>query len=132
MRNNRWYCIRFSFAQITVVDFVAIAPPNFITFQSKSTDWLQLAQQQSLRITQVHQISPSVWNLVRDQGVGGSNPLSPTNYFQLLRAAARPQKPTPWFCTRFHRPLKRSDPHKYRTSALVQRAAPSTKSTTVV
>jgi hypothetical protein len=32
-----------------------------------------------------HQISMGFnrpWNLVRDQGVGGSNPLSPTIYFQ--------------------------------------------------
>jgi hypothetical protein len=39
----------------------------------------------SISITQEPQISTdvnNVWNLVRDQGVGGSNPLSPTNFFQ--------------------------------------------------
>ena len=46
------------------------------------------------------QISTSfdrLWNLVRDQGVGGSNPLSPTNYFQLLTATGTQvvSKPTP-------------------------------------
>jgi len=33
-------------------------------------------------------------NLVRDQGVGGSNPLSPTNCFQQLTAAPGTAKPT--------------------------------------
>ncbi len=32
--------------------------------------------------------------LVRDQGVGGSNPLSPTNYFQQLAEAATASNPT--------------------------------------
>jgi hypothetical protein len=31
-----------------------------------------------------------IWNLVRDQGVGGSNPLSPTIYFQSLASLRRP------------------------------------------
>ena len=43
-----------------------------------------------------------VEHLVRDQGVGGSNPLSPTKYFQLLTAEPGTQKPTPWLCPRFH------------------------------
>jgi len=34
------------------------------------------------------------WNLVRDQGVGGSNHLSPTNSFQRLTAICRKSKPT--------------------------------------
>ena len=38
-----------------------------------------------------------VEHLVRDQGVGGSNPLSPTNYFQRLIPSAEASKPTPWF-----------------------------------
>jgi hypothetical protein len=41
-----------------------------------------------------------VEHLVRDQGVGGSNPLSPTIYFQLLTAASGASKSTPWFCSR--------------------------------
>jgi hypothetical protein len=32
------------------------------------------------------------WNLVRDQGVGGSNPLSPTIYFQADTHLPSPKK----------------------------------------
>ena len=35
-----------------------------------------------------------VEHLVRDQGVGGSNPLSPTIYFQQLTQAATGSRPT--------------------------------------
>ena len=35
-----------------------------------------------------------VEHLVRDQGGGGSNPLSPTNYFQPLTDGAKTSKPT--------------------------------------
>src|SRR5262249_46437417 len=31
----------------------------------------------------------TVWNLVRDQGVGGSNPLSPANYHQRKSCSCR-------------------------------------------
>ena len=31
-----------------------------------------------------------LWNLVRDQGVGGSNPLSPTNFFKHLQRCGQP------------------------------------------
>jgi hypothetical protein len=41
-----------------------------------------------------------VEHLVRDQGVGGSNPLSPTISFQALTIAARLKNVTPWSCTR--------------------------------
>ena len=74
----------------------------------------------------------NVRNLVRDHGVGGSNPLSPTNCFQALAASTQSPKPTPWFCPRFHHVLKRFDPHKYCTSCPGTGAAPSTKSTTAM
>jgi hypothetical protein len=35
------------------------------------------------------------WNLVRDQGVGGSNPLSPTIYFQRHTAILKNSAPKP-------------------------------------
>ena len=50
-------------------------------------------------VVAVIQLSVGEWlslveHLVRDQGVGGSNPLSPTNCFQLLTAAAEVSKTT--------------------------------------
>ena len=42
----------------------------------------------------------NVPNLVRDQGVGGSNPLSPTNSFPLFTASARSSKPITLCCAR--------------------------------
>src|ERR1035437_5571150 len=68
----------------------------------------------------------NLWNLVRDQGVGGSNPLSPTNYFQPLTPTAKAQNPTPWFCTRFHHIPERRNPHHGCTSVIARDAGPST------
>src|SRR5215467_9320437 len=39
-------------------------------------------------------------HLVRDQGVGGSNPLSPTNLFKVNSLEARKNYTTPWPSTR--------------------------------
>ena len=41
-----------------------------------------------------------VEHLVRDQGVGGSNPLSPTNLFSLLQQGRERQNRSTRFCTR--------------------------------
>ena len=41
--------------------------------------------------------------LFRDQGVGGSNPLSPTNCLQTPIPSVEASKPIPWFCSRFLR-----------------------------
>ena len=51
---------RLMFAFGDVVDFVAVAPPTFTAFHKKSTSGLQLAQQQSLRITAFQQTSPGI------------------------------------------------------------------------
>ena len=40
------------------------------------------------------------WNLVRDQGVGGSNPLSPTNSFHRFRAELCRKKSITWILPR--------------------------------
>jgi len=39
-----------------------------------------------------------LWNLVRDQGVGGSNPLSPTNPFKYLHPETKLKDRVPGFC----------------------------------
>src|ERR1700687_4928983 len=54
--------------------------------QQKSTDFKQQRATGSTAITWNQQNSTNfnkLWNLVRDQGVGGSNPLSPTKYFAI-------------------------------------------------
>jgi hypothetical protein len=38
--------------------------------------------------------------MVRDQGVGGSNPLSPTNCLHTLTFTANLKKSSTWFCPR--------------------------------
>ena len=86
--------IRLLFASISVDDFVAAKAPNFNKNQQTSTSRLQQVQQQSLWKPQDSTGFNRLLNLVRDQGVGGSNPLSPTNCFQLLTAAAGTRKPT--------------------------------------
>ena len=53
------------------------------------------------------------------QGVGGSNPLSPTNCFQLLTSAVGASKPTTWFW-----PRNSSAPTRINTEVLAQRRAP--------
>src|ERR1035437_5004522 len=100
-----------------------------------STDFNDRHATGSISISYKPQLSTdfnNLWNLVRDQGVGGSNPLSPTNYFQPLTPTAKAQNPTPWFCTRFHNIPERRNPHKCCTSFIARDARPSTKSTTSV
>ena len=65
----------------TVGKIVTVKATENRKIQQTSTIGLQLFQYQSLRINRFH---PKQWNLVRDQGVGGSNPLSPTNLFNYL------------------------------------------------
>jgi len=48
----------------------------------------QTVQYQSITINKNSTDSNKVWNLVRDQGVGGSNPLSPTNIFKHLNCTS--------------------------------------------
>ncbi len=55
--------------------------------QQRSTSHKAVAATPSVPITcglQNSIVFNERWNLVRDQGVGGSNPLSPTNFFQHL------------------------------------------------
>jgi len=63
--------------------------------QQRSTDFNKQAAIGSTAITWNQQNSTDfnrVWNLVRDQGVGGSNPLSPTNFNELrVRLVFPPQ-----------------------------------------
>jgi hypothetical protein len=57
--------------------------------QQSSTDFNKQGATGSTAITWNQQNSTDfnkLWNLVRDQGVGGSNPLSPTNIFSSLAA----------------------------------------------
>src|SRR5262245_36357748 len=56
-------------------------PASFLSFSVG--EWLSLVE-----------------HLVRDQGVGGSNPLSPTNSFQWFTLKSRPQKVNTWSCAR--------------------------------
>ena len=74
--------------------------------QQKSADFNMQAATGSTSITWNRQNSidfNKVWNLVRDQGVGGSNPLSPTNCFQSLAPESQlPNRPL-WFYTRCSR-----------------------------
>ena len=52
-------------------------------------------QNQAKRINEIALLS-----LLRDQGVGGSNPLSPTNSNQSLTEKSKPKKVNPWFRAR--------------------------------
>src|ERR1700680_1987068 len=57
----------------------------------------------STSITWKQQISTNLnkcRNLVRDQGVGGSNPLSPTNLFKYLHSKNKAQRPRTCFLPR--------------------------------
>jgi hypothetical protein len=51
-----------------------------------STNGLQQVRYQSLKEPQISVDFNKGWNVVRDQGVGGSNPLSPTNVFNSLQS----------------------------------------------
>jgi hypothetical protein len=60
-----------------------------------SLDFNKVAAIGTIQITLDHQISTDFtkdWNLVRDQGVGGSNPLSPTNLFNILHVLCATQE----------------------------------------
>jgi len=63
---------------------VTLEASNFNNTQQLSTNGWQQVQYQSVRNPRISIDFNRVWNLVRDQGVGGSNPLSPTIYFQQL------------------------------------------------
>jgi hypothetical protein len=72
--------------------------------QQKSTSFNGEGVTGSTAITWKQQNSTDfnkAWNLVRDQGVGGSNPLSPTNLFNYLQQRWELQNRPTWFCTRF-------------------------------
>ena len=59
--------------------------------------WLPKTSEQQAKSTQSQPKRDNKienWFLVRNQGVGSSNPLSPTNYFQPLTASAIASKPT--------------------------------------
>ena len=56
---------------------------NFLSRPHPVGEWLSLVE-----------------HLVRDQGVGGSNPLSPTISFQTLTIAPTPKNVSTWSCTR--------------------------------
>jgi hypothetical protein len=60
-----------------VGDFVDAKAPGFNKIQSTSTGTPQTTQQQSLRINKTIEFNKHR-HLVRDQEVGGSNPLAPT------------------------------------------------------
>jgi hypothetical protein len=79
---------RLLFTPLSVDDFVAVKAHNFNRDLQNSTSSSQQIQQQPLGINKIQQISISSGNLVRDQGVGGSNPLSPTNLFKHLNCAS--------------------------------------------
>jgi hypothetical protein len=64
-----------------VDDFASVKAPKA---QQRATTWQGVAATRSTTITWDLRNSGefnNCWNLVRDQGVGGSNPLSPTNLF---------------------------------------------------
>ena len=63
-------------------DFVTVRTSTFNTNQQFSIRSVQQVQYQSITNYKFQQISITCVNLVRDQGVGGSNPLSPTNLFK--------------------------------------------------
>jgi len=73
------FVLYFLFASKNVDDFVAVKAHGFNNGQHLSTSSPQQVQQQSLENRRNSTTFNNSWNLVRDQGVGGSNPLSPTN-----------------------------------------------------
>jgi hypothetical protein len=68
---------------------------SFNKAQQLSTNGWQQVQYQSLKAPRISTDSNTLWNLVRDQGVGGSNPLSPTIYFQAVIRLPSPEKSPP-------------------------------------
>ena len=67
---------------MTVGKIEAVEALCFHKLQQASTTEPQLIQQESVGNQQNSTRFNKQWNLVRDQGVGGSNPLSPTNLFK--------------------------------------------------
>jgi hypothetical protein len=63
---------------------VAVNAPTINTEPQPSIARRQTFPSKTLKIAQFQQISITCLKLVRDQGVGGSNPLSPTNKFNSL------------------------------------------------
>ncbi len=64
---------------------MAAKASDFNKEQQLSTNDVQQAQYQAVGNHELQAGFNNVLNLVRDQGVGGSNPLSPTNSFNHLR-----------------------------------------------
>jgi hypothetical protein len=67
--------------KLLVDEIEAVEALCFHNLQQASTTEPQLIQQESVGNQQNSTRFNKQWNLVRDQGVGGSNPLSPTNLF---------------------------------------------------
>jgi hypothetical protein len=61
-----------------VVEFVAARASENLTKLQRTTRRLQQVQFKALAIIKISTAFNRLWNAVRDQGVGGSNPLSPT------------------------------------------------------
>jgi hypothetical protein len=73
-------------SELTAVgNFVTVKASKNRKVQQIPTSGLQRFQYQSLAINKSPASFTMSWNLVRDQGVGGSNPLSPTNLFKRLQ-----------------------------------------------
>jgi hypothetical protein len=70
----------------SVGNFVTAKASDFNKEQQLSTNGLQQVQYQSVRNNKFSTSFNKDWNLVRDQGVGGSNPLSPTIIFNNLQS----------------------------------------------
>jgi len=74
----------------TVDDFVDVRPSSFNRFQQAQKAMWQEVQLESIRSRAFQQVSITYRDLFRDQGVGGSNPLSPINHVnEMARAKAR-------------------------------------------
>jgi hypothetical protein len=69
---------------------VTVKASNFNKSQQLSTNGMQQVQYQSLKNLKFQQVSIGVEHWIRDQGVGGSNPLSPTIYFNHLQSISGP------------------------------------------
>ena len=66
--------------------FCAPKASEFNESQQCSTTDVQQVQYQAVGNDKISIDFTKVWNLVRDQGVGGSNPLSPTNLYNATQA----------------------------------------------
>ena len=71
----------------TVDDFVAVEAHEFNRIQRVLRSAHKRFNVNHIQATKSHGIH-RLWNLVRDQGIGGSNPLSPTNSFKHISSTS--------------------------------------------